>query len=49
MNTNKGWICPKCGRVYAPYMPECQHCNEALIVTSEFDEKEIIREMSKRG
>ena len=45
MNTNNGWICPKCGRVHAPYIPECQHCNEALIVTSNFDEKEKIREM----
>lgn len=42
---NNGWICPKCGRVYAPFIPECQHCNKALIVTSNFDEKEIIREM----
>ena len=24
---NNGWICPKCGRVYAPFIPECQHCN----------------------
>ena len=24
---NTGWICPKCGRVYAPFMRECTHCN----------------------
>ena len=24
---NNGWICPKCGRVYAPFIPECHHCN----------------------
>jgi hypothetical protein len=24
---NNGWICPECGRVYAPFIPECQHCN----------------------
>lgn len=42
---NKGWICPKCGRVYAPYIPECQHCNKALIITSNFDVKETIREI----
>lgn len=24
---NTGWICPKCGRVYAPFMCECTHCN----------------------
>ena len=22
-----GWICPKCGRVYAPFIYECAHCN----------------------
>lgn len=22
-----GWICPKCGRVYAPFVMECSHCN----------------------
>ena len=27
---NNGWICPKCGRVYAPFIPECQHCNEEV-------------------
>ena len=28
MNKNNyGWICPKCGRVYAPIIMECSHCN----------------------
>lgn len=22
-----GWICPKCGRVYAPFICECTKCN----------------------
>lgn len=22
----KGWICPKCGRVYAPSQPLCLYC-----------------------
>lgn len=22
-----GWICPKCGKVYAPYVKECSDCN----------------------
>lgn len=22
-----GWVCPKCGRVYAPSVKECYHCN----------------------
>lgn len=25
--SNKGWECPKCGKVYAPWNPECDHCN----------------------
>ena len=24
---NYGWICPKCGRVYGPYVNECCACN----------------------
>lgn len=24
---NYGWICPKCGKVYAPQVPECYICN----------------------
>lgn len=24
---NIGWICPKCGRVYAPTVKECPNCN----------------------
>lgn len=23
----KGWICPKCGRVYSPSTSECFYCN----------------------
>ena len=23
-----GWICPKCGRVYAPFITACNECNE---------------------
>ena len=26
-----GWICPKCGKVYAPYVTECIACNGASI------------------
>lgn len=25
---NKGWECPKCGRVYAPFWAECIKCNK---------------------
>lgn len=23
-----GWICPKCGNVYAPWVSECDNCNK---------------------
>lgn len=27
-NTNMGWICPKCGKVYASYIPSCTKCTQ---------------------
>lgn len=27
MFAQKGWVCPKCDRVYSPFTPECLHCN----------------------
>ena len=24
----RGWQCPVCGRVYAPFMPMCSHCGK---------------------
>lgn len=24
--TSQGWECPKCGRVYAPWVMQCGHC-----------------------
>lgn len=29
--TYKGWVCPKCNRVYAPWMPECTKCGNISI------------------
>jgi Zn finger protein HypA/HybF involved in hydrogenase expression len=26
-----GWICPKCGRCYAPHVSGCSHCNSSSI------------------
>jgi hypothetical protein len=26
----QGWECPKCGKVYAPHVDECKHCNEGM-------------------
>lgn len=23
----EGWVCPKCGSVYAPWVPSCRRCN----------------------
>lgn len=31
-NRKTGWICPKCGRVYAPYIKECIKCNNKVII-----------------
>ena len=25
--SNKGWICPKCDKVYSPDVKECKDCN----------------------
>ena len=29
----KGWICPKCGRVYAPWVNKCQYCGNSTTIT----------------
>jgi hypothetical protein len=31
MAEQTGWICPKCGRVYAPHVQECGVCNAAIL------------------
>ena len=28
----QSWICPKCGRVYGPSVPECAVCNAEIPV-----------------
>ena len=25
---NEGWKCPECGKIYAPYIDECEKCND---------------------
>lgn len=27
MSNQQGWVCPKCGNVYAPWVKECCNCN----------------------
>ena len=27
----KGWICPKCGKVYGPDVKECAGCNAKIV------------------
>ena len=31
-NRETGWICPKCGRVYAPFVLYCDYCNNKSII-----------------
>lgn len=28
MNAPSGWVCPKCTKVYAPFVTECWSCNQ---------------------
>lgn len=30
---NYGWVCPKCGRAYAPFVAECKHCADTATST----------------
>ena len=27
MTMRKGWECPKCGRIWAPWVKDCSYCN----------------------
>ena len=31
---HEGWICPKCGRVYAPWVAQCDACLPSLPVVA---------------
>ena len=33
MFTPKGWVCPKCGRVYSPTTSICSYCNNQRTYT----------------
>jgi uncharacterized OB-fold protein len=32
--SQQGWTCPKCGRVWAPFVPSCAPCNNPPQVTT---------------
>lgn len=29
----EGWVCPKCGRVYAPFVTQCDYCSKTNFTT----------------
>jgi len=37
--SDKGWICPKCQCVYAPYVPNCFKCNEKPSFNARLEER----------
>ena len=36
MANDRGWVCPKCGRVYAPWVASCELCNTKTIINQQF-------------
>ena len=32
----KGWVCPRCGKVWAPSVRSCDECNEKTTFTRDF-------------
>ena len=35
MPTQQGWVCPQCGRVYAPWMSMCDYCCRKTITVAD--------------
>ena len=35
MANDHGWICPKCGRVYGPWVMSCEPCNRKAIINQQ--------------
>lgn len=42
---NQGWVCPRCGKVFAPHINECMYCN-GVSVSSVWDTSKTITESS---
>lgn len=45
------WVCPKCRRVWAPYVPGCQPCNQQVEAEQEGRHAKLkgsIKEMARR-
>lgn len=38
MQENKGWVCPRCNRVYSHLIGECKKCNELIDTIQENSE-----------
>ena len=38
----QGWVCPKCGRVYSPFIPMCLYCGDKGNVTVTTDTKTAV-------
>lgn len=30
----EGWICPKCGKVHAPWVPSCECSNNTITIST---------------
>jgi len=36
LQSNHGWICPRCNKVYAPFVQSCYGCNNTNTVTWQY-------------
>lgn len=49
-DTNNGWICPKCGRVYAPNISMCNYCyNKSVANINRALDSDIMRVSKSLG